>query len=244
VSRVARPVIQPFVEIPLPGDEVFAAVKELILNVDRMRGVLADPAITSIRLVLNLEKMVIKEAQRAYTYFSLFGYATDAVVVNRVLPEAIEGRFMQSWAAAQQRYQETVREAFTPLPILSLPFADHEIIGRRRLLDAARDLYGSRDPAARLYTGVPQTVKREGRRYVLSLAAPFTERRAVDVLQREDDLVVRVGSYKRTLVLPRSLAGLKATGAHLDGDRLLITFGEEDRSHGHEGAAPSARRRA
>jgi arsenite-transporting ATPase len=227
VARMARPVVQPFVEIPLPTDDVFTAVKDLILNVDEMRGLLADPEISSIRLVLNLEKMVIKETQRAYTYFSLFGYATDAVIVNRSLPATVDGRFLSGWVEAQRGYREMVQEAFTPLPILELPLSEQEIVGRRRLMDAARLLYGDRDPAARLYTGVSQKLEKKGKRYVLTLAAPFTERGKVDISQKGDDLVVRVGPYKRNLALPRTLAGLQAADAQLDGDRLLITFNKE-----------------
>ncbi len=227
VARMARPVVQPFVGIPLPTDDVFTAVKDLILKVDEMRGLLADPEISSIRLVLNLEKMVIKETQRAYTYFSLFGYATDAVIVNRSLPQTVDGRFLSGWVDAQRRYRELVQEAFAPLPILELPLSENEIVGRRKLLDAARLLYGDRDPTARLFTGVPQKVERKGKSYVLTLAAPFTERGKVDISQKGDDLLVRVGTYKRNLALPRTLAGLHATGAQLDGERLLITFSRE-----------------
>jgi len=232
VIRVARPVVQPFVEIPLPSDAVFAAVKDLILNVDEMRRLLADPEVTSIRLVLNLEKMVIKEAQRAHTYFSLFGYATDAVIANRVLPENVDGGFLRSWVETQHRYRETVQEAFAPLPILELPFYDREVVGRRRLLEVGRTLYGDRDPTARFYVGPPQRVERRGRRYVLSLGVPFAQRGKVDVLQKGADLMVRVGAYRRNLALPRSLAGLQATGARLDGERLLITFAKEGAADG------------
>ena len=232
VTRVARPVVQPFVDIPLPTDEVFTAVRDLILNVGEMRGLLADPAATSIRLVVNLEKMVIKETQRAYTYFSLFGYATDAVVINRALPQTVDGQFLQTWAHAQRRYREMVHEAFAPLPILELPLADQEIVGRRRLLDAARILYAGHDPADRLYTGILQKVERKGKRYILSIATPFTERGKVDISQKGDELMVRVGAYKRNLSLPRALAGLQADEARLDGERLLITFGKEAKADG------------
>jgi arsenite/tail-anchored protein-transporting ATPase len=232
VARVARPVVQPFIDIPLPADEVFRAVKDLILNVDEMRRLLANPEVTSIRLVLNLEKMVIKETQRAYTYFSLFGYVTDAVIINRRLPESVEGGFLRGWVEVQRRYREVAEEAFAPLPMLELPLAERELVGRQRLLAAAQSLYGDRDPAQHFYRGVPQKVERRGGRYVLSLATPLTQRGKVDVLQKGDDLVVRVGTFKRNLALPRTLAGLQATGARIDGDRLLITFGKEATSHG------------
>ncbi len=232
VVRVTRPVVQRFVEIPLPTDDVFEAVKDLILNVNEMRNLLADPAATSIRLVLNLEKMVIREAQRAYTYFSLFGYSTDAVIVNRVLPQDADGRFLRPWVEAQRRYRAMVEEAFAPLPILELPLAEHEVVGRAALAQAARVLYGDRDPASRLYTDAPQRIQRRDGRYVLSLAAPFVRKGAVAVSQRGSDLVVRVGDYKRNLALPRTLAALVATSARREDDRLLITFAKEARPDG------------
>jgi len=233
VVRVTRPVVQRFVEIPLPTDEVFDAVKELVLNVNEMHGLLADPAVTSIRIVLNLEKMVIKEAQRAYTYFSLFGYGTDAVIVNRVLPRDADGRFLRPWIEAQERYRAMVREAFAPLPILELPLTEREIVGRRPLVEAARALYDGRDPTARLYTDAPQRIQRRDGRYVLSLAAPFVEKGAVNISQKGAELIVRVGDYKRNLTLPRSLASLVATGAHLEDNRLFITFLREADTDGH-----------
>ncbi|HLJ58252.1 MAG TPA: ArsA family ATPase [bacterium] len=231
--RLTRPVVQRFVEIPLPTDEVFEAVKELVLNVDEMHGLLADPAVTSIRIVLNLEKMVIKEAQRAYTYFSLFGYGTDAAIVNRVLPPDADGRFLRPWIEAQARYRAMVQEGFAPLPILELPLADREVVGRKPLMEAGRKLYGDRDPTARLYMGAPQRIQRCDGRYVLSLAAPFVEKGAVDVSQKGAELIVRIGDYKRTLTLPRTLASLAATGARLENDRLLVTFAKEAGADGH-----------
>ena len=232
VVRVTRPVVQRFIEIPLPTDEVFQAVKDLILNVDEMRGVLADPAVTSMRIVLNLEKMVIKEAQRAYTYFSLFGYGADAAIVNRVFPQDADGRFLRPWVEAQQRYRAMVREGFAPLPILELPLGEHEIVGRKSLLEAARALFGDRDPTTRLYVDTPQRIQRREGRYVLSLAAPFVEKGAVDISQKGPDLVVRIGDYKRNLALPRTLASLVATSARVEDHRLLITFAKEAGAHG------------
>jgi len=233
VVRVTRPVVQRFVEIPLPGDEVFDAVKELVLNVDQMHGLLADPRTTSIRLVLNLEKMVIKEAQRAYTYFSLFGYGMDAVIINRALPQDADGGFLKPWIEAQRGYRALVQESFAPLPILELPLAEREVVGRTALTRAARALYGDRDPVARLYADTPQRIQRRDGRYVLSLAAPFVAKGAVDVSQKGADLIVRVGDYKRNLTLPRTLASLVATGARVEHNRLLITFAKEAGRNGH-----------
>ena len=80
--------------MPLPDDTVFEATRELMVQIDSIRELLADPAMTSIRLVTNPERMVIKETQRAYTLLGLYGYLTDLVICNRVLPpEALTGAY-------------------------------------------------------------------------------------------------------------------------------------------------------
>ena len=225
VARIVHPVVQPLVDIPLPTDDVFVATRDLILDVEGIKDILADPSMTSIRLVLNPEKMVIKEAQRAFTYFNLFGYATDLIVVNRVLPVAAQTGYFSGWRATQAKYLEMVEEAFSPLPIRSVPFYEREATGLRMLSRVAADLYGAEDPAAKFYSGVPQKIEKRKDEYVLTLHLPFASKDEVDILQGNGDLTVRIGSYKRNVVLPRSLAGLEARGAKLREQTLTVTFG-------------------
>jgi arsenite-transporting ATPase len=224
VARIVRPVVQPLVDIPLPTDDVFVAARDLILDVEGIKDILADTAMTSIRLVLNPEKMVIKEAQRAFTYFNLFGYATDLIVVNRVLPEAARDGYFAGWRAAQAQYLTMVEEAFSPVPIRQVPFYEREATGLPMLARVASDLYDDDDPAARFYTGTPQKIEKRGGEYVLTLHVPFASKGAVDILQGNGDLTVRIGPYKRHVVLPRSLAGLEARGARLREQTLTVTF--------------------
>lgn len=224
VARIVRPVVQPLVDIPLPTDEVFVAARDLILDVEGIKGILADTSKTTIRLVLNPEKMVIKEAQRAFTYFNLFGYATDLIVVNRVLPKAVEAGYFGGWRATQSRYLAMVDEAFAPVPIRQLPFYDRETTGLSMLAAVAADLYGDDDPASRFYAGTPQKVEKRKDGYVMTLHVPFVSKEDVDILQGNGDLTVRIGPYKRNVVLPKSLAGLEARGATLRDDSLTITF--------------------
>lgn len=224
VARIVHPVVQPLVDIPLPTDDVFVAARDLILDVERIKEILADTAQTSIRLVLNPEKMVIKEAQRAFTYFNLFGYATDLIVVNRVLPDAAQTGYFSGWRAAQTKYLRMVEEAFSPLPIRPVPFYEREATGLSMLSRVGEDLYGAEDPTARFYSGTPQKIEKRKDEYLLTLRLPFASKDEVDILQGNGDLTVRIGPYKRNVVLPRSLAGLEARGAKMREQTLEITF--------------------
>lgn len=224
VARIIGPVVQPLIDIPLPTDEVFLAARDLILDVEGIKEILADTSTTTIRLVLNPEKMVIKEAQRAFTYFNLFGYATDLIVVNRVLPEAAGSGYFRGWRATQARYLTMVDEAFSPVPIRQVPFYDRETTGLPMLLAVAKDLYGDEDPASRFYTGLPQKIEKRKDEYVMTLHVPFVGKDDVDILQGNGDLTVRIGPYKRNVMLPKSLAGMEARGATLREEWLAITF--------------------
>ncbi|HSR23638.1 MAG TPA: TRC40/GET3/ArsA family transport-energizing ATPase, partial [Candidatus Eisenbacteria bacterium] len=186
--KIARPVLQPLLEVPLPSDEIFASVKDLLLDLEGMKKVLVDPHTTSVRLVLNLEKMVVKEAKRAFTYLSLFGYITDAVVVNRLLPEGLQDELFRKWQAIHQRYAGEVEQSFAPLPILNVPLFDEEVVGERMLLRMAQAVYGERDPATHFYEGASQRVQKVDGEYVLALKVPFVQRGDVQLTRQDGEL--------------------------------------------------------
>jgi arsenite-transporting ATPase len=193
---------------------------------------LSDGEITSVRVVLNPERMVIKEAQRAYTYLNLYGYSVDAVVVNRVFPVTLEDDFFSGWKVAQAKGLELVREAFQPLPIFEVPYFDQEVTGSAMLERMAQTLFGDAtvqggagDPTNKQFVGRPQTIERVGDRYVLSIALPLVDRSDVHLHRSVfDELVVRIGNWKRNITLPMGLAKLDIAGAKYEGDRLNISF--------------------
>ena len=231
MMKVARPLLSKMTDIPLPDDSIYASIKDLLMDLDGTRSILADPKTTSIRLVMNLEKMVIKEAQRAYTYLNLYDYQTDAVVVNRVIPPETDGKFMAGWRRSQQGYEKQVEAAFGTLPILHGPLFEREVVGEEMLLRLGEAIFGDTDPAAMLATHRAQSMRKEGKDYVLSLELPFVSRDQIDLVQREGDLYVTVGPYRREISLPRVLARRKTRSAKFDetGRILNIHFSEEDR---------------
>jgi arsenite-transporting ATPase len=222
--KIARPVLQPLMNMPLPSDEIYASVKDLLLDLEGMKKVLTDPEVTSVRLVLNLEKMVVKEAKRAFTYLSLFGYVTDAVVVNRLLPDSLQDELFRKWHAIHQRYAGEVEQSFAPLPIFNVPLFDEEVVGERMLLRMADAIYLDRDPADRFYRGTSQRVQKLEGEYVLALKVPFVERGDVELARHDGELFVTVGNYRREIALPRVLANRETIGAAIEDGELRVRF--------------------
>ena len=226
--QIAGPVLRRVMGVPVPDDSVFAAGEELFRRLDHMQRLLADETKSSVRLVLNLEKMVIKEAQRSFTYFHLFGYPTDLVVCNRVLPDGA-GAYFQAWHDAQRRNLPLVEESFAPVPVRNVPFFDEEVIGLEMLGRLGRALFADLDPAGFFYRGRPYRVRRENGGYVLTLDLPFTSKDEVSLLRNGDELVLQVGSWRRNLVLPRVLVEAPAQGAKFEGNTLRIDFAAPSR---------------
>ena len=225
--RVARPILQPMLDVPLPSDEVYASLKDLLLDLEGMKKVLTDASTTTVRIVLNLEKMVIKEAKRAFMYLSLYGYVTDAVIVNRLLPEAVSDPLFARWREIHQKYAVEVEKSFSPLPILNVPLFDREVVGEEMLLKMADAIYGDLDPSERFYEGSPQRVVKEGQDYVLAIQLPFADRRDVDLARHNGELFVTLGNYRREISLPRVLAARDTIGASIESGELRVRFGKK-----------------
>jgi arsenite/tail-anchored protein-transporting ATPase len=226
VAQVVRPVLGRVTSMPLPHDRVLAAVEDLAGNLERVRQVLVDPDVTSVRLVVNPEKLVIAEAQRTFTYLSLFGYAVDAIVVNRLLPAAVSDPYFDRWKERQAVHLATVRTSFGETPVLQAPLFDDEPIGTDLLLRLAGEVYGELDERAIFHRGDALVVERRGDRQVLCLPLPLVDKSALDVIRKGEELHVRVGAYQRTLLLPAALGRGEVRGARVVDGRLEVTFAE------------------
>ncbi len=224
VVRAVRPIVSRMTTLPIAGDRVFEAVERLHRNLDDVKTILTNEQMSSVRLVLNPEKMVIAEARRTYTYLGLFGYRVDAVVVNRILPEEVNDPFFGKWKDIQAEHLATVHESFDPVPILEARLFDRELVGVALLSEMAAEVYGDLDSTAVLYHDDPIRVRKQETGYVLSMRLPFVDRDAMDIHRRSDELFVRVGSYKRNLILPQTLKRMEVREANFAGDHLEILF--------------------
>ena len=229
IAQVTGPIVGRVIGMPMPGDAVYKAGEQLFGRLEHMHELLADPELTSIRLVLNLEKMVIKEAQRAFTYFNLYGYPTDLVICNRIVPDNA-GPYFEAWRQAQARYWPEVQADFDPIPIRRAPFFEHEVVGMPMLRELGAAVFEGEDPTAFYYRGHPYGVRREDGAFVLSLELPFTSKEEVRLHRNGDELVVQVGWWRRNLILPRALVDLPTSGAGFDDHVLKVRFAAEPHS--------------
>ena len=229
ITKLTGPLIQRVVGMPMPGDDVFNAGEELFSQLEHMHTLLTDHEKTSVRVVLTLEQVVIKEAQRSFTYFHLYNYPTDLVVANRVLPDEV-GEYFRGWYEAQQRYGPLVDKMFHPIPVRKAPFFDREMVGIDRLRELAVTLYGETDPTDFFYRGRPYSVVREGEGYLVSVDLPFTDKDRINLSRHGDELVIDLGTWRRTLVLPRILVDAPTEGARFEEGTLRIRFGPPARA--------------
>ena len=226
VAKIVRPILSRVTSLPVAGDEVFDATRRFYDRLDGVRELLTDSRRTSVRLVVNPERMVIAEARRLSTYLALFGYGVDAVIANRLLPDAVTDPWFKAWKDAHAEHLMAIEEGFAPLPILKAELAPEELVGVERLRRFGEILYGSADPAGLLHHGEPLRIEKRGADYVLSLELPFADRDDLDLGRVESELLVRVGPYRRGIVLPDSLKRREIEGARMVGDRLEVTFVE------------------
>jgi arsenite-transporting ATPase len=232
VVRSVRPVARRVTDVPIPGDDVFGAVKTLYEQMEGMAPLLQDPQRASIRIVLNPEKMVVNESERLYTYLNLFGFPVDAVIANRVLPPEARSPYFERWFEVQAAHLAEARKGFDPLPFFEARLFDREMVGVSLLAEFARHVFGDRDPTAVFYEERPIEVKKEGRGYALYIRLPFAEKDKIQVWTRGEELVVQVDNQKRRLLLPRTLASRRLLGAAFAGQRLRVAFGGKE-GHGH-----------
>ena len=229
IVKTVRPIVSRVTTLPIAGDRVFDAIERLHNNLDAVKRILTDEAMSSVRLVVNPEKMVISEARRTYTYLGLFGYRVDAVVVNRVLPPDVTDPYFGKWKDIQNEHLATVHESFEPVPILTARLFDREMVGLPLLREMGAEVYGERDAAEILFHDDPIRVRKRGTGYVMTMRLPFAAREDLDIHRRGEELYVRVGSYKRNLILPQSLKRMVVREANFTGDHLEIVFGREPR---------------
>jgi arsenite-transporting ATPase len=232
VVRALKPVLTRAAGVPMPEDDVFAAVERLHAELDEVRALLTGPD-AGVRLVLTPEQVVLAEARRSFTTLSLFGYRVDGVIANRVFPPGGEDAWRSSWVSAQADVLAEVGESFAGLPVWRSEYRPSEPVGVAALLDLGRSVYGDADPLDVPPSSEPLRITRSEDGALLRLRLPFVGRGEVDLARDGDDLVVTVASYRRLLTLPAGLARQRVAGARVDGGELQVRFagpGDEPRA--------------
>ncbi|MGG2196461.1 ArsA family ATPase [Paenibacillus validus] len=229
--KVVRPVAKVVTGgLELPSDNVLNSIASLVRQMEKLQKIILDPAITSVRIVVNPEKMVIAEARRAFTYLNLSGFNTDAIIINRVLPAEAGTGYWSAWRDIHLKYEEEIRGSFSPLPILRIPMMESEVFGLPMLKRIGESAFADTDAASVMYQGKIQEIRKEKDGYVLELVLPFVQKDQLHLSQNGDELTVQAGPYKRKVLLPRTLLGRDISGARFTEQKLLIRFGDKTKS--------------
>lgn len=220
--KVARPIASRLTEYQLPEDGYFETLKGIFDRIEGIDALLHDPEVTTVRLVTNAEKMVVRETQRAYTYFCMYGMTIDQVVINRLI-SSTEGYFAR-WAETHAGYAAELEQYFDPVPVVRLPMFSDQVVGIPALERLAEALFAGADPARRVVDAPPYAFEKHGDGYRLTMHLPFAERAQIELSRVEHDLLVRIGNFQRRVALPRALAQLPHTRARLEDRHLQVDF--------------------
>jgi arsenite-transporting ATPase len=227
LQRRAAKLVRPFANRakslpPLPEDSVFAAGQRFYEAIASVEEILTDRDDASVRLVVNAEKMVIAEARRAYTYLNLYDYGVDTVVVNRLLPDSVTDPYFAGWREAQGRHMKTIEDSFAPIPILTARLYDREMFGLEALGALAEDVFEEAEPLDLLFKGATHDIIKNDGGYDVVFQLPLAEKRKVDLSKKGAELLVKVGGYRRNILLPDALARLSAAGASFEEGSLRV----------------------
>jgi arsenite-transporting ATPase len=221
--KAVRPIANRVAPIELPTDTYFANIQKLFERLEGVDSLLEDPHTTSVRLVTNPEKMVLRETQRAFVYFSLHGLTVDTVIVNRVLPAEVNDPFFVEWRQSQMKILAEIHEYFAPVPVRETPLFTHEVLGRQRLEELAEALYREdENPAAIVREDRPYHFAKQNGGYSIQLQLPFATKGEIGLFKKDDELVVTVGSIRRHIGLPTSMASMHPAHARLENRVLTV----------------------
>lgn len=224
VAKAFEPLAKKLAPFPLPPQDVYDSLDKLVKNIYQIKEILTDSHKTSIRLVLNPEKMVIKEAQRAFTYLCLYGFPLDAIIINKILPEHIRDPYFEKWKKIHLANMREIKELFAGVPIFRGSLFKEEIIGSKLLEQMANDVYKGKDPTHSFLSTLPIQIIKKNKRHILSVNLPFAQKEKVHLYQNEDEIIVKVGNYKRNILLPHFLVGKPIIESELKEEKLLIVF--------------------
>lgn len=222
--KVARPLAKRLTQVPLPEDAYFDALRDLFMKLEGIDEVLLDRKVTSIRLVTNAERMVVRETQRAFMYFCLYGIVVDTIIVNRLFPPSIQDEYFREWLLSQQKSLEQIRTIFDPIPIRTVNILHDEVVGVDKLSEMGSMVYGQADPSSIFHEDSVYEIEQRDGDTTLKIKLPFVTKESVELTKEAGDLVVRIGSFKRHIFLPRTLSARKPARASLNDNILSISF--------------------
>ena len=224
LARIVRPIANKVTSVPIPGDLYFQSIQNLYKKLRGIEEIMKSYHTTSVRLITNPEKIVMKETQRSFMYFCLYGMHVDSIFINRIMPDDGFSRYFKTWREVQSRYIDSMEDYFSPIAIKKINLQSHEVVGINDLERFGKEIYGKRNPLAVSKVIKPFSFKKIKDKYKLSIVLPFVDKKDIDLSKSGDELIVRIGSFKRFIPLPRYCKNMSVSNAKLKDKELTIFF--------------------
>jgi arsenite-transporting ATPase len=228
LAKYVGPVAKRVYDVPVPGEDYFDAIQYLFDRLNGVDQILTNPEITTVRLVTNPEKIVLKETQRAFMYFCLYKISIDGIIMNRVLPDVVSDSYFKHWRESQKEYMDEAETYFNPIPIFTVHLFEGEVLGYDRLRALAEQIYEERNPTERFFNGQAYELSKSCGEYLLRMRLPFVTKGNVEINKISDELIIRVGGFKRHIMLPKQVAASKSARAKLEDQDLTVYFKGEN----------------
>ncbi|BDC48603.1 putative arsenical pump-driving ATPase 1 [Bryobacterales bacterium F-183] len=224
VMKAVRPLLNTLGPIEAPPDSYFGNIQSLFQKIEGIDTVLEDPNVTSVRLVTNAERMVLRETQRAFVYFSLHGLCVDGIIVNRVLPDEVTDSFFDGRRAAQQQILGEIESYFAPVPVSKAPLFQNEVLGEAGLTRLAEQLYrDGADPAKITRTDKAyEFAAGSNGAFEVRVRMPFVQKGEIGLFKKNDELVVEIGTIRRHIGLPTTMSAMTPSKARMERDMLVV----------------------
>jgi len=225
IISIARATVGRVMDLPLPSKEVMQSIEDIKNNMERVKEVLEDPENTTIRLVLNPERMPINETMRSYTYLCLYNKTVECLIVNKVLPPDVDGNFMIKKLEEQEIYMKMIHEAFDPLKIMYAQQLRTELRGVENLDEMADMIFGGSDPTEVYAKTSPMRFEIEDGIDKLYIKMPFVDINDIELFRgNNNSLIIEAGNQKRTVALPMTLNDAEMLGAEFGYEHLIVKF--------------------
>jgi len=218
IVTTIRPALKKITDFPIPEEKTYDDAQRLFDSLYSLHKIMQDSSISSIRIVTNPEKVVLRETQRAFTYLHLFGYPVDAVIINRIIKDKIFEDLMK----VQEEYIKKLSDFFAPIPIFYSSFYKEEITGYEKLLKFAKDLYKDKNPAEIFYKDIPIEFKKDEKGYRIILKIKEVKKEKINIVQNDEEITITIGNFRKYLYLPKNLSNYKAKGAKIEEEKLII----------------------
>lgn len=222
--KYGRPIMEPVFKIPLPKQDVLNEIEKVYDKLVETREIFTNPDVTSVRLVMNPEKMVIKEAQRSFTYLNLYGFNVDAIVINKIFSKEVTDIYFKAWVDMQQKYIKLINESFNPVPVYYSAFQQNEVVGIEALEEMAKGVFNDEEPSTVKHVGKTQTIVEDKNGFIFSVATPFAEKSDLKINIKGDELTIATSNFKRHIIIPKSLIGLEIKKAKFEDGKVNLHF--------------------